>query len=106
MGKARINNRLVDLLRLSKKEYKIALVTTASKENTYELLQKFDLKELFDLILTNEDVVKVKPDPEGYLKAIRYFGAGPEECIVFEDSEVGIEAASKAGILCFAVNGF
>lgn len=106
MGKARINNRLVDLLRLSKEEYNIALVTTASRENAYDILQKFGLTGLFDLTLTNEDVIKRKPDPEGYLKAINYFGVRPEECIVFEDSDVGIEAASKAGVPCFVICRF
>lgn len=104
--KARMNSRLADLLRLSKEEYKIVLVTTASKENTYDILQKFGQTGLFDLILTNEDVIKTKPDPEGYLKAIKYFGARPEECIIFEDSDIGAEAAAKAGVQCMIVNGF
>jgi len=103
---ARINNGLVDLLKLAKKEYKTALVTTASKENTYNILRQFGLVELFDLILTHDDVAKSKPDPEGYLKAMKYFNVEPEDCLIFEDSGIGIEAAEKSGAECFVVKGY
>lgn len=106
MDKARLNSGLADLLRLSKEEYKIVLVTTASRENTCDILHKFGLYELFDLVITHEDVTHSKPDPEGYLKAMKYFGAGPEECLIFEDSDVGAEAAANAGVECFVVKGF
>lgn len=106
IDKARLNSKLADLLRLSKEEYKIVLVTTASRENTHDILHKFGLYELFDLVLTHEDVTKTKPDPEGYLKAMENFGARPEECLIFEDSDVGAEAAMNAGVQCFVVKGF
>jgi beta-phosphoglucomutase-like phosphatase (HAD superfamily) len=51
-----------------------------------------------DLILSDEDCAKGKPDPEGFLKALDSLGAPPEEALVFEDSPAGIEAARRAGI--------
>lgn len=96
LDKAVLNHRLVDILRLMKAEYKTAVVTTASKQNCYDILLQFDLTGLFDLILTHDNISHPKPDPEGFLKAMQYFGAAPEETIIFEDSEVGLEAAKKS----------
>lgn len=106
LDSARINKPLVDLIRIVKTECKIALVTTASEENTYDILQKFDIEELFDLILTHEQVKHSKPNPEGYLKALEYFGIKPLDAVIFEDSDVGIEAALKSGVQYFIVEGY
>ena len=103
---ARLNSHLVNIIRIAKSEYKIALVTTASKSNTYEILQYFGLVEYFDLILTHDDISLSKPDPEGFLKAMAHFNSAPEECIIFEDSTVGIEAALKTGAELFIVKGY
>ncbi len=51
-----------------------------------------------DLILSDEDCAKGKPDPEGFLAALRAFDVPPREAIVFEDSPAGIEAAHRGGI--------
>ena len=72
-------------------------MTTASKENCREILGALNIMDIFDLILTHDDIEKVKPDPEGFLKAMQYFKAKPEETIIFEDSDVGIEAAKQSG---------
>jgi beta-phosphoglucomutase len=52
---------------------KLALVTTASRENVSIVLEKFDLTEKFDLIICGEDVEKQQPNPEGFLRAINFF---------------------------------
>lgn len=97
LNKAVLNTGLVDIIRLMRKEYKTAVVTTASKENCYDILEQFGLFDLFDLILTHDDITKSKPDPEGFLKAMDYFAAKPTETLIFEDSEVGLEAAERSG---------
>lgn len=106
LSEARINNHLVNIMKMARTEYKIALVTTASRKNTYEILSNFNMMELFDLILTNEDIEYPKPDPFGYLKAMEYFGASADNCIIFEDSDIGIDAAVASGASCFIVRGF
>ena len=106
LDKAIVNIGLVEIIKRCKGEFKIALVTTASRQNTDDILNQFQLGNIFDLILTQEDIEKSKPDPEGFLKAMEYFEAKPCECIVFEDSDVGIEAAEKTGAFVFAVRGF
>lgn len=97
LNKAVLNTGLVDIIRLMRKEYKTAVVTTASKENCYDILNQFGLADLFDLILTHDDITKSKPNPEGFLKAMDYFNVKSSETLIFEDSEVGLEAAEKSG---------
>lgn len=106
LSEAVVNWTLVDIAKHCKPEYKVALVTTASKRNTYDILEKFQLVDIFDLILTREDVTKSKPDPEGYIKAMDFFGASGEESIIFEDSDVGVEAAKRAGAHVYIVSGY
>ena len=97
LDKVKINNHLIEFIKLIKKEYFIALVTTASKTNTNDILKHTNTFELFDLILTADDITRPKPNPEGFIKAIEYFKIDPENCIIFEDSDIGIEAALKTG---------
>ena len=106
LNKAKINIHLFNIIESLKETYNIAIVTTASKKNTYDILKYYDKLELFDLILTSDDIEKSKPNPEGYLKAISYFNATPENTIIFEDSEVGIEAAKKTGSSVLIINNF
>lgn len=106
LNKVKVNHSLFDVIENIKDEYKIALVTTASKKNTYEILEYTKKKELFDLILTADDIKKMKPDPEGFLIAMKYFKVKKENCMIFEDSDVGIEAALKTGSSVFRIEKF
>ena len=98
-----MNQNLADLIRSCKGQYYTALVTTASSKNTYELLEYFGITDIFNLILTRDNVEKSKPDPQGYLLALDHFGVKPDEAIVFEDSTEGIQAARSAGCKCYQV---
>lgn len=89
-----------------KGEYKIALVTTASKKNTMEILNYTKKANLFDRVITSEDIINPKPDPEGFNLAIKEFEVKPEDIVIFEDSEVGIQAAKKTGASIFIINKF
>lgn len=71
-----------------------------------EILDYTNKTELFDYIITAEDITNPKPDPEGFNKTIEYFKAKPEDTIIFEDSEVGIEAARATGATVFVINQF
>ena len=102
----RINQALVDIIKKRGKDCKAALVTTASRQNTYDILKQYNIFDIFDLILTQEDITKSKPDPEGFLKAMSKYNVKAQECLIFEDSNVGIEAAEKTGATVFVVKGF
>lgn len=93
---AKPNAHLIKMLQL-KEDYYFAIVTTASEKNTREMLEFLGIYEEFDLILTKENVKKAKPDPEGFLKAMEFLGVTPENTIIYEDSDVGIEAAVNSG---------
>ena len=106
LDKARINEELFSLIETIKDNYYIALVTTASKKNTMEILNNFNKTDLFDLILTHDDITKNKPDPEGFIKAMDHFNIDASNSIIFEDSKPGIEAAKKSGATTFVAIGF
>lgn len=103
---ARINEHLIQICKCMKSEYKTAVVTTASKKNCMEILETFHILDLFDLILTQENVSEAKPSPEGFLKAMKHFEVSPEDTIIFEDSDVGIEAAKRSGANYMVVHGY
>ena len=107
LDKARINTHLFSIIEgLKKENYKIALCTTASKKNTYDILDYFNKREIFDLILTQEEIKNKKPNPEVFLKAMEYYNAKPEDTLIFEDAEVGIIAARETKASVFVVNKF
>ncbi len=99
------NEALFDIIDGLKNDYYIALVTTASKKNTEEILNYFHL-HVFDLIITQENVKKPKPDPEGFLLAKNHFQIDEKHVIIFEDSSVGIEAAKKVTSHVYVVKGY
>ena len=61
-------------------------------------MKELKLDENFDLIIGKEEIKNKKPAPDVYLYALNYFNADANECIVFEDSLQGLQAASAAGI--------
>lgn len=79
-----------------KKGYKIAL-GSASK-NAPLILERLSITDLFDKIIDGTKVEKAKPDPEVFLKGAQELEIQPEDCIVFEDSVAGIEAAHNGGM--------
>ncbi len=70
----------------------------SASKNARPILQKVGILEYFDAIVDGNDVTNAKPDPEVFLQAARQLGAKPEDSIVFEDSEAGIDAANIAGM--------
>ncbi|PGM49030.1 HAD-IA family hydrolase [Bacillus sp. AFS053548] len=81
----------------------IALASSSSREWVESFLKKLNIYEYFSVIKTKDDVKKVKPDPELYLKAIQEIGVQASEAIAFEDSLNGLNAATKAGLHCVIV---
>jgi HAD superfamily hydrolase (TIGR01509 family) len=73
-------------------------VASNSVRSTVELMmQKANLACYLDVMLSNEDVVHAKPDPEIYTVAMHRIGLRPEECLIIEDNENGIAAARASG---------
>lgn len=61
-------------------------------------LEAVGIQELFDVVVTADDVTHSKPAPDLYLLGMRRLGVGPDEVVVYEDSEIGIASARAAGI--------
>lgn len=106
LDKAILNVHLFQIIKLIKDEYYTAIVTTASRKNCEEILDYFEVKNLFDNIIAQEDVVNVKPNPEGFIKAMKFFNIQPKSTVIYEDSQVGIEAAIKSGASVVAIKTF
>ncbi len=88
----------------------LVIATTTRRDNmdiyrtkNTNLLAKAPLDDFFTAIYTKEDAKHIKPDPEIYLTVMKDFGKKPEECLVFEDSLIGVQAAKAAGIETVAV---
>lgn len=76
---------------------KTAIASTARKENLMNVVNYLGIGDRFDLIFAGIDVKQGKPSPEIYLKSMEALGVKPDEVLIFEDSEVGIEAAKASG---------
>lgn len=89
------------LKKLKQNGYTLALATTTPKERLdlyRKILKKVNIDETFSVILTKEDVVHKKPDPEIYNKILEMLNVNPEECLVVEDALIGVKSAKNAGI--------
>lgn len=99
LSQARFNDALVALLQqLRRSGAQLALVTTASSANVASVMAaRPDIAGLFNLLITGDDVRRHKPDPEAYCLAAHRLGLQPHECVVIEDSEIGVAAARAFG---------
>jgi len=86
---------------LIKQKQPIAL-GSASK-NAREILKKVNLYNRFDVIVDGNDVTEAKPNPEVFLIAANKLNIEPENCVVFEDSTAGIQAANTANMVSIGI---
>jgi beta-phosphoglucomutase len=83
--------------------HKTAVATSAPTENVDLVMDKFQLREYFHLIVDKTGITHGKPHPEIYLKTLEQMNMRASQCIVFEDSLSGIKAAVGAGIKVIGV---
>ena len=86
------------LVELKKNHIAMAIGSAAPAENVDFVLDNLNLRHYFSTVLHAGDVLKGKPDPEIYLRAAAGLKLKPADCLVFEDSPTGAEAAYRAGI--------
>ena len=75
----------------------------SASKNAREILQKVNLLDKFNGIVDGNDVTEAKPNPEVFLNAAEGLEMNPENCIVFEDSVAGIQAANKANMISIGI---
>jgi beta-phosphoglucomutase len=91
--------------RLSRAGVPLAIVTGAQRPDVEFVLERSSIGDLVRLMVTEEDVTRGKPDPEGFLAGAAGLGLDPWDLLAFEDSVAGIRAAKAAGMVCLAVVG-
>ena len=80
--------------------FKVVLASSASQKNIDLVLSKLDFPDYFDLIVSGAELENSKPHPEIFLRAALKIDSLPEDCLVIEDAEKGIEAAIAARMFC------
>jgi len=86
---------------LKNADYKMAI--GSSSKNAGTILERIGLKNYFDAVVDGTKISRSKPDPEVFLKGAQELNIPPEQCLVFEDAESGIEAAKNAGMKTIGV---
>ncbi len=76
---------------------KVWIVSTGHIDNITNVMRHLKLEQGIDGIISGDNVSRAKPAPDAFLLAMEREGATPEETIIFEDSEVGLEAAKRSG---------
>jgi HAD superfamily hydrolase (TIGR01509 family) len=91
---------------LRERGIKTALATSSKREKIESVKRQIaDIESLFDVVVTAEDVMRSKPDPEIFQKAAELIGKGAGECVVFEDSLNGLKAGRAAEMYVVGVVG-
>lgn len=91
----------LELISLIKHEYgkrKIIVVSNGRRASILKIIEELGIRKEVSMVFTKEDTVRAKPHPDPYLNALTQFNLKPEEVVVFEDNEIGIESATTAGI--------
>lgn len=83
--------------------YKIAIASSSTREWVTHYLDELGVLNYFNTIITQDDVEKVKPAPDLYLKAVDALNISSNEALAFEDSLNGLQAALAAGLKCVIV---
>lgn len=95
---------LIDYLNL--KNVKMAVATSTSKSRALNLLSSVQIDNFFDCILCGDEIENSKPNPEIFLKVAERLNCVPSKCLVLEDSELGVVAANKAGMIPIMIPDF
>lgn len=76
----------------------LAVASGGLRKNVELTLQAMGIRALFTAVVCAEDTVRGKPFPDPFLEAARRLGVAPQDCLVFEDSPLGVQAAAAAGM--------
>jgi beta-phosphoglucomutase len=82
---------------------RMALATAGYLEAVDPALERFELRDYFEAIVTRNDVKRFKPAPDVFLRAAELLNLPPAHCVVLEDAEKGVVAAHAAGMACIAI---
>ena len=89
---------VVEIANSNRGKRKMAVASGGFRHVIEKQLRQVGIFDWFDALVTAEDTPRHKPEPDVFLEAARRLGATPKECLVYEDSDLGIEAARRAGM--------
>ncbi|MEI8345983.1 MAG: HAD family phosphatase [Pseudomonadota bacterium] len=96
--------KMVELVKeLHKKRIPLAIASGTSPQVLNELLRVTSLAKYFLVVISSEEVARAKPEPDIFLEAAKRLKITPAHCLVVEDSQYGVEAGKKAGMMVVAV---
>ncbi len=89
---------------LQEEGIKVAVIS--SSKNCPHILKKLGIYDKLDAVISGADITKGKPDPQIFLMAAERVGAAPENCVVFEDAVLGVEAAKNGHMKCIGIDRY
>jgi len=93
----------IDLLDSLQGKVKMALATMSNRRVISKLISEKEVRKYFDFVITADEVLQPKPNPEVFLKCAEKLKCNPEKCVVIEDSIFGVIAAREAKMKCIAI---
>ena len=90
------------LKELKRKNFKLALASSSPKNTIKLVLEELKIEDEFDAVISGEDFVESKPNPEIYTNTCEILGVRPQDAFAIEDSDYGIESAKNAGLTVIA----
>ena len=106
MHKAKPIEPVIKLIRENKGKLPMACGTGGSQYLAWKTLEIAGVKDCFEHVVAAEDVVNHKPFPDTFLKAAELIGVQPSDCVVYEDGELGLQAADRAGMMSVDVTKY
>lgn len=97
---------IAEIARENKNKVPMAIGSGGQRISVDLTLDAIGMTGYFDSVVSCDDVTKYKPHPETFLKAAKEMGVDPEDCVVFEDGEPGIDAAKAGGMMVVDIRPF
>jgi len=84
----------------------MSIGTGSTKNGAKKTLEVIGFENYFDIVITADDIINHKPHPETFLKCAELMKIKPQDCVVFEDGILGMNAAEEAGMMVIDVNDY
>jgi len=85
-------------MELKKREIKVAIASSSEKKEIFRMINECELEKYIDFVISGEECIESKPNPDIYIKTIKALNILPKEALAIEDSLLGIQSAKAAGL--------
>jgi len=93
-----IHEYVREAVRFAAEHVPLAICSGAARDEIEPVIEAAGIAGCFRVLVSSDDVVRGKPDPEGYVKTLEVLEADPVQAVVFEDTEAGVASARAAGV--------